>query len=179
MFGFGALSSLLSRKFNHRMMKVSAILVIILGIVMASRGLNLSGVNIAFANQGSGSVAKIEDGVQFVTTEIQSGRYAPIVVQKDVPVKWTIKADESELNGCNNPVTIPKYNIVKKLVPGENIIEFTPSQEGNITYTCWMGMISSNIKVVNNINEVNIEEIQQEFDNNVPSGGGGSGCCGL
>ena len=179
MFGFGAMSSMLSRKFNHRMMKVSAILVIILGIVMASRGFNLSGVSIAFANQGSGSVAKIEDGVQFVTTEIQSGRYAPIVVQKDVPVKWTIKADKSELNGCNNPVTIPKYNIVKELIPGENIIEFTPSQEGNITYTCWMGMISSNIKVVNNINEMNIEEIQQEFDNNEPFVRGGSGCCGL
>lgn len=47
MFGFGALSSLLSSKFTHRMLKVSAILVIILGIIMLGRGLNLSGVNVA------------------------------------------------------------------------------------------------------------------------------------
>ena len=160
-------------------MRVSAILVIMLGIMMTSRGFNLSGINIAFANPGAGSVTKIEDGVQYVTTKIQSGRYVPIIVQKDIPVKWIIKAEESELNGCNNPITIPKYNIVKELVPGENIIEFTPSQEGSIIYTCWMGMISSNIKVVDNINDLNIDEIQQQLDNYVPFRAGNSGCCGL
>lgn len=179
MFGFGVLSSILSKKINHRVMRVSAILVIMLGIMMTSRGFDLSGINIAFANPGAGSVAKIEDGVQYVTTKIQSGRYVPIIVQKDIPVKWIIKAEESELNGCNNPITIPKYNIVKELVPGENIIEFTPSQEGSIIYTCWMGMISSNIKVVDNINDLNIDEIQQQLDNYVPFRAGNSGCCGL
>jgi sulfite exporter TauE/SafE len=177
MFGFGAVSALLSRKFNHKMMRVSAILVIILGVVMAGRGFNLSGMNIAFANQSTGSIAQVEDGVQLVTTEMKSGRYTPIVVQKGIPVKWTIKADESELNGCNNPVTIPKYNIVKELVSGDNIIEFTPSEEGNITYTCWMGMIRSNIKVVDNINNVNAEDIEQEEQRYLPSAGIG-GCCG-
>ena len=175
MFGFGAMSSLISRKFNHKMIKASAILVVILGVMMAGRGFNLSGMNIAFANSSTGSIAKIENGVQLVTTEMKSGNYAPIVVEKGIPVKWTIKADESELNGCNNPVTIPKYNIVKELVPGDNIIEFTPNEEGNITYTCWMGMISSNIKVVNNINDVNIDDVTKETQDYVPSRGG---CCG-
>lgn len=43
MFGFGAVSALLSRKFTGRMMKVSAALVIALGIVMTGRGLSLVG----------------------------------------------------------------------------------------------------------------------------------------
>ncbi len=178
MFGFGAVSSLLSRKFNHKMMKVSAILVIVLGVMMAGRGFNLSGINIAFANSGTGSVAKIEDSVQKVTTEMKSGSYAPIIVQKGIPVIWTIKADEGELNGCNNPVTIPKYNVVKELIPGDNVIEFTPEEAGNITYTCWMGMIYGNIKVVDNIEDVNIDEEKQEMENFVPPVRGGGGCCG-
>lgn len=160
MFGFGAVSSLISSKFSRRMMKASAVLVIILGIVMTGRGFNLSGLNIAFANQKAKNIARIENGVQLVTTEMKSGSYDPIVVQKGVLVRWTIKADESELNGCNNPVTIPKYNIVKKLVPGDNVIEFMPLETGNINYTCWMGMINGYIKVVDNLDEVDVNDIK-------------------
>jgi len=160
MFGFGAVSSLVSSKFSRRMMKASAVLVIILGIVMTGRGFNLSGLNIAFANQKAKNIARIENGVQLVTTEMKSGSYDPIVVQKGVLVRWTIKADESELNGCNNPVTIPKYNIVKKLVPGDNVIEFMPLETGNINYTCWMGMINGYIKVVDNLDEVDVNDIK-------------------
>lgn len=182
MFGFGAISSLLSGKFTHKMMKVSAVLVMVLGIVMLNRGLNLSGVNLGavYASSASGNVAKIEGNVQVVTTNMQSGRYAPIIVQKGIPVKWTIKADASDLNGCNNPVTIPKYDLQYKLVPGDNLIEFTPEEEGNIAYTCWMGMISSNIKVVSDITKVSENDIAQIGDSNSAAGGigGAGGCCG-
>ena len=159
------------------MLKVSAMLVMILGIVMVNRGLALSGVNIAYASSTSGNIARIEGNVQVVSTRLMSGRYSPIVVQKGMPVKWTITAENQDLNGCNNPVTIPKYNIQKKLVTGDNIIEFTPEEEGNITYTCWMGMISSNIKVVSDISKASDASIQQS-DNTVSSGAvGGGGCC--
>ncbi|MFO7295426.1 MAG: sulfite exporter TauE/SafE family protein [Clostridia bacterium] len=176
MFGFGAVSSLISRRFTHRMMKVSAMLVIILGVVMVNRGLSLSGVNIAFASSGSGNVAKIEGNVQVVTTQIDSNSYEPIIVQKGIPVRWTIRAEESDLNGCNNPLIIPKYNIQKELVPGDNIIEFTPTEEGNIVYTCWMGMIRSNIKVVSDISKVSKKDIQDAEDSSSSRAFGG-GCC--
>ena len=170
MFGFGAISSLISGKFTHKMLKVSAMLVMILGIVMVNRGLALSGINIAYAaSSGSGNIASIEGNVQVVTTKLESGRYSPIVVQKGIPVKWIIEVGKGDLNGCNNPVTIPQYDIQKKLVVGENIIEFTPGSEGNILYTCWMGMISSNIKVVSDLSKVSDADIQDA------SNGGSSG----
>ncbi|MCX7922270.1 MAG: sulfite exporter TauE/SafE family protein [Clostridia bacterium] len=178
MFGFGAISSLLSSKFTHRMLRVSAILVMILGVVMVNRGLNLSGLSIALAapSGGASNVAKIEGDVQIVTTKMEAGTYTPIVVQKGIPVKWIIKAEKSDLNGCNNPITIPKYGIQKKLVPGDNIMdEFTPEEEGNITYTCWMGMISSNIKVVSDITKVSNEDVQQSSGTSGALGGGS--CC--
>jgi sulfite exporter TauE/SafE/plastocyanin domain-containing protein/copper chaperone CopZ len=164
MFGFGAISSLLSSKFTHKMLKVCSTLVIILGIVMVNRGLALSGMNIALASSSSGSVAKVEGGIQTVNTKLEPDSYKPIIVQKGIPVKWIIMAEQADLNGCNNSITIPKYNLQKKLVPGDNIIEFTPEEEGNIVFSCWMGMISSNIKVVSELTKVTEQDIQQAAD---------------
>lgn len=180
MFGFGAISSYLSGKFTHRLMKVSAVLVMVLGVIMLNRGLNLSGLglsNIAYAAPASGgNVAKLAGNVQLVTTSLSSGRYEPFVVQAGIPVKWTITASASQLNGCNETLTIPKYGITKRLVAGDNLIEFTPDQEGNIPYTCWMGMISSNIRVVADITKVSSKDIVQAGSASAASGAGG--CCG-
>lgn len=165
MFAFGVVSSMISGRFTKKIMKVSALLVMILGIIMFNRGLNLSGVNTQFAvgalNLNESNIAKIEGDFQYVTTRLIDGQYSPIVVQNGLPVKWNIIVKEEELNGCNNPLTIPNYNMQVKLFPGDNLIEFTPEKEGNITYTCWMGMISSNIKVVSNISSVNKDDIEQ------------------
>lgn len=186
MFGLGALSSMLTAKFNKRMMKVSAALVIILGVIMMNRGLSLSGISliptdlilISNTNKSSGSsanVAVIKDGVQNVTTTLTDGRYTPIVVQKGIPVKWTIKVEKGDLNGCNNPISIPEYKLTKKLVIGDNLIEFTPTKTGNVIYTCWMGMISSSIKVVDDLSTVSKQDLTEE---NLPSSSSG-GCCGV
>lgn len=153
MFGLGALSALIANKLSHKIMKASALLVIALGLVMLNRGLSLSGITAFGIGQDKRNMAIIKDGMQVVKIKLESGKYTPIIVQKDIPVKFIIEADEEDLNGCNNPVAIPKYNIEKSLLPGENIIEFTPEEEGTITYTCWMGMISSSINVVNNLND--------------------------
>lgn len=157
MFIFGAAGSLLSGRFSRGMMKVSAAMVIFLGVVMLNRGLNVAGLGIAPPSAGSGisNIAAIRDGVQYVSTELEPNRYTPIVVQKGIPVKWTIKVDKGDLNGCNNPVTIPKFNMSMKLQTGDNLIEFIPEEEGNTIYTCWMGMITSNITVVEDINNIN------------------------
>jgi plastocyanin domain-containing protein len=181
MFGLGALSSLLTAKFNHKMMKASAALVIVLGLVMMNRGFSLSGISIIPSNIpllsssnsiNSSNVAVIQNGEQIVTTNLTDGRYVPIVVQKGIPVKWTIKVGQGELNGCNNPISIPKYNITKKLVIGDNLIEFTPTETGNVIYTCWMGMISSSIKVVDDLSTTQ----PSDLNDIAPSNSGG--CCG-
>lgn len=173
MFGFGAVSSLLSSKFNQRMLKISGALIIVLGLTMVSRGLSISGIAVPLSGN-AGSIAKIEGEVQVVTSKLESGRYYPIVVQKGKPVRWIIQARAEDLNGCNNPLTIPSLGITKELKPGENIIEFIPEQEGKIVYTCWMGMISSYIKVVPDLNAVSETELNETQD----QGYGGAGCCG-
>jgi plastocyanin domain-containing protein len=83
-----------------------------------------------------------------VITSLSSGRYEPITVQKGIPVKWIIKAEEGSINGCNNSIVIPQYGMQKDLSIGDNIIEFTPTESGTVPFSCWMGMISSQITVV-------------------------------
>ena len=184
MFLFGALSSLMNKKFSGKLMKASAVLVVVLGMFMFSNGISLAGITIPSLPVGTGqaqaetaNIAKIENGVQVVTTGLSSGRYEPIIVQKGIPVKWTIQAEDGDINGCNKSIVVPKYNIQKDLATGANVIEFTPEESGVIPYSCWMGMIRSKITVVDDINSISDADLKNSADTNsgVASGGG---CCG-
>jgi plastocyanin len=207
LFIFGALGSLLSSKFTKNMIKVSAMLVIVLGLVMANRGLAFTGFTFdAFAasnNYNSGNTlssnnssssgnsesadsntAVVNGDVQEITTKLESGRYTPITVQAGIPVKWTIKAENGSLNGCNNQIIIPQYNIQQDLKEGDNVITFTPDKTGKFGYSCWMGMIRSNITVTSgngtaNDNSINSsDDTGNESDSGVDNSGLPSGCCG-
>jgi sulfite exporter TauE/SafE/copper chaperone CopZ/plastocyanin domain-containing protein len=165
MFGIGALSSILSKKFTRRVMKLGAILVTALGMAMFANGWNLTGVNFnplnsifaalhsfaapkrAAAEAGTYAPA-IEDGYQIVNSTLSAGRYPAITVQQGIPVKWTINASQGSINGCNNRMIIREYKIEHRFTPGENVIEFTPDRAGKFSYSCWMGMIRSSITVL-------------------------------
>ena len=154
MFGLGALSTVLTKKFSGKMMTASAALVILLGLFMFNNGMALSGVSMPFtanrltaASESNAAVAEMVDGIQVVTTPLASGRYQPIKVQAGIPVKWIISAEEKAINGCNNRIIVPEYGMKKPLVPGDNIITFTPEESGTVAFSCWMGMIRSSITV--------------------------------
>jgi plastocyanin domain-containing protein len=207
MLGFGLVSSLLSAKFNARMLKASGVLVLVLGLVMFTRGMSLFGVALPPLRPASSTdiaVATLVGDGQEVQTTVESGRYHPLLVQAGVPVRWIIRVKAEDLNGCNNPLTVPQYGIRKQLVPGDNLIEFTPSQSGTIGYTCWMGMISSYIRVVPDLNRVAAADLKPLSPDDLsaalgpggagpgaagaqpgiggtgggPGGGPGGGCCG-
>ncbi len=161
MFAFGAVSTLFTRRWSVRMMKISAILVLFLGAGMIVRGLNLTGVGIGPAASGPANVAHIVDGRQEVVSRVTSSSYEPIIVQAGLPVRWTLKAGAGDLNGCNGTITIPDFNITKKLTPGDNAIEFTPKSAGNVGFTCWMGMISSTIRVVSDLSKVSRDDVKK------------------
>jgi uncharacterized protein len=150
MLGLGALSTLLSAKFNRRMVMASGVLVAALGLVMAARGASLFGVAIpGMGTRGAPTVAAAATGgVQVVRSTVDAGAYYPITVTSGVPVRWIITVKAGELTSCNSPLTVPSYGIRKVLSVGENVVEFTPGTPGTIAYTCWMGMISSTITVL-------------------------------
>ena len=159
MFGLGTLSSYMSKKFSNKIMKFGAILVIVLGFSMFNNALALSGINFSQGSENdSGVRAEIQDNIQVVTTKLKGGTYEPIIVEVGKPVKWNIQVSNGSLNGSNNKIIIREYEIEKSLEMGDNIIEFTPTEAGTYTYSCWMGMLRSKIYVVNPGQEPEISE---------------------
>jgi plastocyanin domain-containing protein len=155
MFGLGALSSVLSKKFTHKVMTVGAVLVCVLGLSMFSQGWSLSGFSLAgllsaseSGTQAEAEPIQIENGVQLINSTLSSGRYPAITVEAGTPVTWTIDAPKGSINGCNNRIYIQEYGIEYPFKTGENVIEFTPTRTGKFAYSCWMGMIRSSISVV-------------------------------
>lgn len=148
MFGLGALSGVMSKKFASKMMAVGAVLVIVLGVTMFNRGLTLAGVTFATGDLRGAVVAEMDGDHQVVQTTMQSRTYETIAVEVGIPVVWNVYVpDASHLNGCNNPIRSTHFGFEKTLQVGDNIIEFTPTETGTFVYSCWMGMISGLIIV--------------------------------
>jgi sulfite exporter TauE/SafE len=153
MFGLGALSSLMSKKFRRQVMTAGAVLVVVLGMIMFTQGWRLSGITlpeVADATGGNAASSKIvvKDGVQLIKSTLSPGSYPAITVQAGTPVKWVVEAPQGSVNGCNNRIIIPEYDIEYRFQTGENSIEFTPDKPGKFRYSCWMGMIRGSITVV-------------------------------
>lgn len=158
MFGLGALASVLSKRFTRGLTRAGAVLVALLGLLMFQNGISLTGftlpsISTMFQSNtpDSEAAAVVQNGVQTVSTKLESGGYEPIKVQAGIPVHWVISAEKGSLNGCNNSIIIPAYGIEKALSEGDNIIEFTPTQSGTVSFSCWMGMIRSHITVTDTI----------------------------
>ncbi len=150
----GVTAGLLKRKWKSRMLRVSAVLVLVFGLFMlqnnfALLGISLPGLSVSGTSGESAVTAMVdtENNVQTLSTTLHVNGFDDIVVEAGIPVVWTINADASSLNGCNNAIVIPEYNLQVTLQEGENVIEFTPSETGTFTYTCWMGMLKNTITV--------------------------------
>ena len=139
MFGFGLLAGNLNQKYRKYMVSVSAVLIFIMGIHMVSDGLALSGISLFRQRSVPSEMATVEDGTQYISTEIDYGSYPAITVRQGIPLEWTVIVPEGKLNGCNGEIVIPAYDIDLKLHEGENYIFFTPQTSGTVPYSlCWV-----------------------------------------
>ena len=107
-----------------------------------SAGLAIKGIDINFWNTARSSEQAISQGnEQIVNMAVTYRGYNPssIRLEKGVPVRWVI--DGQQVTGCTNEIMVPELGIRQKIYQGENIIEFTPTKEGVINFSCWMGMV--------------------------------------
>lgn len=141
---------------------------------MLSRSFALAGININplkyTAPNTKASVSQFENDVQVIRMDATYSGYNPnvFIVQKGIPVKFIING--KELTSCNNAIVIPSLGIERELTKGENIIEFTPQEEGDIVFSCWMGMLNGVIKVVDDVSSVNPSDVV------IPNQFGGGWC---
>ncbi len=83
-----------------------------------------------------------------IKVTVSGSGYEPseIKVEKGRPVKLAFfRTDE---NNCGSEVVFSKLNITKKLPVGEIVlVEFTPTEAGDLSFACGMGMLNGKILV--------------------------------
>lgn len=169
MLAFGFLSTFLTRKTGRKLQMASGALILFLGLSMGMRGFTLNGVDFGlgrflagldlpvigslFPSQSYETKATLKDGKQYIDFYATGEGYEPFVayILKDVPVELNIHG--TDLDACNERIFIPSLNQEIPLKEGDNIISFTPGDR-DISFSCWMGMKSARIRVVDDLASV-------------------------
>lgn len=154
MLTVGLLVNIIKGKRKIIINKIASILILILSLVMLNRGLLTLNIDVSpnRSDYSSFVSSRLVDNYQVVQFDLSYDKYEDILVQKDIPVKMIINVSKQYLTGCNERLIIKEYGINQELSVGKNIIEFIPKKTGIFTYTCWMGMIKNNIKVIDDKN---------------------------
>ena len=166
LFGLGTVPLMLSMgvfvnaakgKWRSRINKAASVVMLVLALTMLNRGLLSLNVDVSrlFERRQSYegyTAAVLHDGYQEVELELDYGTFGDFVVLVDVPVRLNIHAEADHITGCNNEVVFRDFDVITNLQPGDNIIEFTPDESGDYTYTCWMNMIRNHVQVIDDEN---------------------------
>ncbi|MEK7158998.1 MAG: sulfite exporter TauE/SafE family protein [Patescibacteria group bacterium] len=117
-------------------------------------------------------------GVQEIKMTQSGSGYSPneFTVEKGKKVRWIITSTNSF--SCASSIVMTKYGIDQSLQKGVNVIEFVPTEVGEIPFSCSMGMYRGRFIVVDG----GTGALKAPAQNNnlaVASGGGcGGGGCG-
>jgi len=138
LLSIGGLYSVFRGKRAKLFFAVAGLAVILLGWFNITNGSQLvfkNSVPVANSNQVINS-----NEVQVVRMTQDSYGYSPkqFTVTKGKKVRWIITSLSDY--SCASSIYMSKYGINKNLVKGENVIEFTPTETGEIPFSCSMGM---------------------------------------
>jgi sulfite exporter TauE/SafE/plastocyanin domain-containing protein/copper chaperone CopZ len=190
----GGLTSAAKGSFKNLFFKTAGLAIVGLSLFNISNGYTLLSTSLAFAGpaddrQLSGDFSdpnvKMENGVQVVRMAETNRGYTPnsFKIKKDVPVKWVIDAQAPY--SCAASLVVPKLSISKSLKIGENIIEFTPTETGKLSFSCSMGMYTGAFIVYDESSSASDLATQTKSvstpkagGGSCGSGGGGCGCGG-
>ncbi len=150
LLGIGGLSSVFKGQKARIFFMGAGIAVIVLGIFNisnASRIVFTPGTKTANTAQATGPAQEVR------MTQSDSG-YSPksFTVVKGRPVKWIINSTSQY--SCSSYIVMSAYKISQPLKSGENIIEFTPTKTGTVSFTCSMGMYRGSFNVIEDTNPV-------------------------
>jgi len=155
---------LLSQKMLHNnnlsgyFSKVAGLLVILFAFININSQLNIIGLpslsnlknNNTKSKNTDSQLVKTINNKQIIKMSASSGGYDPdyFQVKVNIPVRWEIT--DTGTSGCTNAVISPSlFDGQIKLTPGQTSIkEFTPLKTGQFKFSCWMGMITGTIEVI-------------------------------
>ena len=117
---------------------------------------DLSGTGAESGAVSNGSkLPEIVGGKQILKMEASASGYSPdnLMVRADIPVRWEI--EDTGTSGCTNAVISKDlFSGEIALTPGKTSTkEFTPKEPGRYKFSCWMGMVSGTIDVIDEKSE--------------------------
>ncbi|OGM94635.1 hypothetical protein A2524_00335 [Candidatus Wolfebacteria bacterium RIFOXYD12_FULL_48_21] len=130
--------------------KVAGLVVLLFAITIFNAG-HATWVNPFSQNVGARKAMVIETApsgeIQIVHTKIVPTGFdtETTKLKKGVPVKWIISAEQP--NGCTNRIIVPSLGISKDIEVGDNVVYFTPEEDGKLPFSCWMGMVRGEFTV--------------------------------
>ncbi|MCX6797167.1 MAG: cupredoxin domain-containing protein, partial [Candidatus Doudnabacteria bacterium] len=133
--------------------------------------------------QNEEGLPPIVNGKQILKMDASSRGYSPnyLKVKVGIPVRWEIT--DKGTSGCTNAIISKSlFEGEIPLTPGQTSIkEFTPEKAGKYKFSCWMGMISGIIEVVDGASAASQNDIPSGNGNLfTPSGAESSGgSCGI
>jgi len=130
--------------------------------------------------QSASPSVPVQSGKQVIQLSMQNGNYYPntITVKKGVPVE--IDVDMNSVRGCYRGIKIPAFGVQKTVTESDNKIEFTPDKAGTFGFSCFMGMGTGKLVVVDESGNVpNVNTVAQDIPKGGSCGASGGGCgCG-
>jgi sulfite exporter TauE/SafE/copper chaperone CopZ len=150
-----------SHHLSTQFLKVAGIVVLFFAVFNINAQLNVlgfGGLDKLFSSPPStnaqnqpNDLPPIVEGKQIVKMDASVAGYSPrnIKVRVGVPVRWEI--NDTGTSGCTNAIISRNLFAGQiDLKPGQiSIKEFTPQKIGQYGFSCWMGMVTGTIEVVN------------------------------
>jgi len=176
---------------SARFLKIAAILVLFFALYNINSQLNVLGfsgfnnISPPPANNSQNGLPPVVNGKQIIKMEASVSGYKPnyFKVRVGVPVRWEIT--DKGTSGCTNAVI--SKNLFEgeiKLTPGQTSVkEFTPTKTGKYKFSCWMGMVTGVIEVVDEKSttrslDAGLNNVVANDNSVIPSGASGCSCGG-
>ncbi len=168
LIGFSSVKFSQRQHQSEKFLQIAGVLVLLFAFYNINNQLNVLGLksasdisfslpqnNISTSQRDIGAqaenLAPIINGKQLLKMEALAYGYKPdyFRVKADIPIRWEIK--DIGTSGCANAIiSRGLFNGQINLTPGKTSVkEFTPSSPGKYKFSCWMGMVSGVIEVVN------------------------------
>ncbi len=151
LLALGWVSGSLKGKWGQWFFKLSGAIVIVLGLWNIQNGMTIMGYPLEWPHSTPVALAGVvmEGDTQVMKMDVDYSGYSPgnFVIKNGVKTRWDVNLKVT--SGCVTVLQSPQLGIRKLLSLGENSIEFTPSEAGNIPFNCSMGMYRGEITVIN------------------------------
>lgn len=195
LISFSSVKFLKKPHLSTSFLKVAGVLVLFFALFNINSQLNVLGApslnNFKFNFSSGGNniqgLPPIINGKQVITMNASSTGYSPnyFKVRVGVPVRWEVT--DKGTSGCTNAIiSRGLFDKQINLTPGETSVrEFTPQKPGIYKFSCWMGMISGTIEVVDENTSSKNSSVSLGSNLIVPSGakgcdsGGGGNTCDI